>query len=75
MYREAKLFQELLGKEFRDGCDVRTGAFVALERWLVWSVEDEDGMNIECDQAKEAVVEGAKSRIRATCSTSVSSRS
>ena len=65
MYRISKLLQQLLGKKFGDRCDIRSSAFVALEGRFVGSVEYEDGMNGECDQTKEAVVEGAQSRIGA----------
>jgi len=66
MYRVSKLLQQLLGKEFGDRCDIRTGALVSLERWLVGSIEDEDGVYSERDQSKEAIVEGSQGRISAT---------
>jgi len=68
MYREPKLLQKLFGEKFGYGCDIGSSAFVALEWGLVRSIEDEDGMNRERDQAKEAVVKGAQGRIRAACS-------
>jgi hypothetical protein len=45
MYRVSKLLQQLFCKEFRNGCDIRTGALVSLERRFVGSIEDEDGVD------------------------------
>ena len=70
MYRVSKLLQQLLCEKFGDGGDVRTSAFVALEGRLVWSIEDEDGMDGERDEAKEAVIEGAQRRVGAAWSQS-----
>ena len=64
---ESKLLQQLLGEKLGDGGDIRSGAFVALERGLVRAIEDEDGVDGEGDQAQEAVVECSKGRIGATC--------
>lgn len=66
MYWISKLLQQLLCEEFGDGCDVWTGALIALERWFVWAIEDEDGMNGKGDETEEAVVKGSQSRVRAT---------
>jgi len=68
MYRISKLLQQLLCKKFGDGCDIRAGALVALEGRLVWSIEDEDGVDGERDEAKEAVIEGAQRRVGAAYS-------
>jgi hypothetical protein len=59
MYRVSKLLQKLLCKKLGDRGDIRTGALVALEGWLIWSIEDEDWMDREGDETKEAIVEGA----------------
>lgn len=64
----SKLLQQLLGEELGDGGDIGSGALVALERRLVWAIEDEDGMYSEGDEAEEAVVECSQGRICATCS-------
>jgi hypothetical protein len=60
VYRVSKLLQQLLGEKFGDGSDIRTGALIAFEGWLVGSVENEDGMDSEGDEAKKTVVEGAQ---------------
>jgi hypothetical protein len=67
MYRISELLQQLLCKELWDRGDVWPSALVALEGWLVWAIKYEDGMNCEGDETKEAVIEGAQSRIGAAC--------
>jgi hypothetical protein len=68
MYRVSKLLQELFRKEFGDRGDIGTGALVALEWWFVRAVENEDGVDGEGDQTKEAIVEGSQRRICAAWS-------
>lgn len=62
MPRKPKLLQQLLGQELRHACDPDTGAadfFVALEERFVGAVEDEERVDVEGEEAQEAVVESA----------------
>jgi hypothetical protein len=53
MYREAKLLYELLCEEVWDRRHMRSASLLAsLERRLIGTVKDEDGVYRECDQAK-----------------------
>lgn len=38
---------------------------VALEQWLVRTIEYEKWMDVECEESQKTIVEGSQSRIRA----------
>lgn len=68
--RQAKVLQKLFSEELGDRGDLdigaTTNATVPLERRFVRSVEDEERVDVEGNQAEEAVVEGAQRGIGAT---------
>jgi hypothetical protein len=70
MYGKAKLFEKLFRQNVGNGSHTLSGAFSALEWGLVRAVEDEDGVDIEREEADEAVVKGAMGGIRSTCQVS-----
>lgn len=44
MVGEAEAFQELLGEEIWQTCSTWRNFFAALKGWLMWAVEDEEGL-------------------------------
>lgn len=52
VYGISKLLQQLLCEEFGYRGYVRASALITLEWWLVWAIENEDGMDGEGDEAE-----------------------
>ena len=69
MPRKPELLEQLLRQKLRHTCHSDTWPadfLVAFEERLVGPIEDEEGVDVQCEEAEQAVVECSKGRVGAT---------
>jgi hypothetical protein len=69
MERETEVFEKLLGQELGDARHSHVGAsdlLVSFPGGLVRAIEDKQRVDVEGQQAQEAIIESSQSRIGAT---------